>query len=262
VVSPTVPQDLEFGDRLFTSWVELQNYALRLQPLGLLDSNPLDSVVLLEPAFFDAKSYDSVAQTFTWDVYDDMGQRLKLSLPFEEWSSETIRTLEGLTPPAESRWQIVANLSIRDECLEAQPISILRPESPNLPIFHLAFDAIPAKSPIQRKRMKAELEDEEDAATDEPSEMDETSVTVGQLGPFLAEFERRLESIAESGASAGINEHRVWLSQSQEEAHRAGLTTLAAIAGKLVNPSGNIASNLLRARYLIHLHAQASARHA
>jgi hypothetical protein len=261
VVSPTAPQNLVFGDRLFTSWIELRNYALRLQPLGLRDSNPLDRVVLLEPAFFDARSYDSVAQTFTWDVYDDLGQQLKLSLPFEKWTEDAIRALEGLTPPAERRWKIVASIAIRDDGLEAQPISILRPDNPESPIFHLAFEGVP-KQPSQLRHRGTEQEEDENPAPEESAELDETSATFGYLGRFLAEFERRLDSIAESGASAGINEHRVWLSQSQEEANRAGLTTLAAIAGKLVNPSGNIASDLLRARYLIHLHAQASARHA
>jgi hypothetical protein len=260
VVSPTAPQSLTFGDRLFTSWVELHDYALRLQPLGLRDSNPLERVVLLEPAFFDAKAYDSITQTLTWDVYDDSGQRLRLSLPFEDWSKDAIRTLEALTPPAESCWKVVANLAIRDDGLEVQPVSFMRSENNESPVFNLAFDATPRQSLSTRPSPATEPNDDENAELAEPAATDETIAVSGYLNRVLTEFEQLLESVAEAGTSGGINEQRQWFSLAQVDMHRAGLTALAAVTSTLANPSTNIAAGLLRARYFLHLYAQASAR--
>jgi hypothetical protein len=260
VVSPTAPERLTFGDRLFTSWVELHDYALRLQPLGLRDSNPLERVVLLEPAFFDAKAYDSITQTLTWDVYDDSGQRLRLSLPFEDWSKDAIRTLEALTPSAESCWKVVANLAIRDDCLEVQPVSFMRSENNESPVFNLAFDATPRQSLSTRPSPATEPNDDEIAELAEPAATDETIAVSGYLNRVLTEFEQLLESVAEAGTSGGINEQRQWFSRAQVDMHRAGLTALAAVTSALANPSTNIAAGLLRARYFLHLYAQASAR--
>jgi hypothetical protein len=260
VISPTAPQSLTFGDRLFTSWIELRNYALRLQPLGLRDSNPLERVVLLEPAFFDAKAYDSITQTFTWDAYDDSGQRLRLSLPFEDWNKDAIRTLEALAPPAESCWKVVANLAIRDDGLEVQPISILRSENNEFPVFNLAFDATPQQSSSTRPSLVTKPNDDENAELEEQAETDETLAVSGYLNRVLTEFEQRLESLAEAGTSGGVNEQCHWFSRAQVDLHRAGLTALAAVTSTLANPSNRIAASLLRARYLLHLYAQASAR--
>ena len=260
VISPTAPQCLAFGDRLFTSWVELRNYALRLQPLGLRDSNPLERVVLLEPALFDAKAYDSITQTFTWDAYDDSGQRLRLSLPFEDWNKDAIRTMEALAPPAESCWKVVANLAIRDDGLEVQPISILRSENNEFPVFNLAFDATPQQSSSTRTSLVTKPNDDENAELEGQAETDETLTVSGYLNRVLTEFEQRLESLAEAGTSGGVNEQCQWFSRAQGDLHRAGLTALAAVTSTLANPSNRIAAELLRARYLLHLYAQASAR--
>jgi hypothetical protein len=256
VLSPTRPETLAFGEKLFTSWSELRDYASRLQPLGLGEANPLDRVVMLEPTFFDPKSYDSVAQTFRWDVYDAAGERLQLTLPFEHWSQNAIRTLEGLNPPAESRWRIVANITARDGGLEAQPVSILQPENRESPIFHLAFDAAPVQ-PAPNQTPKDGRPEENDAEPEEASDDDAPEAESAALESTLAAFEQRLAAVAEAGATAGMEEHRAWFSQAQAAMHRAGFTALAATLGTLAAPSQHTAANLLKARYLLHLHAQA-----
>ena len=256
VLSPTAPQNLAVGDRLFTSWLELRNYSLRLQPLGLRDSSPLDRVVLLEPAFFGEKSFDSVTQTFTWEVYDESGQRFVLSLPFEDCSKETIHKLEGLTPTAESRWKILAILAAGDQ---AQPVSILCPGDSTSPIFHLAFDAIPKQSPAKRPPAAEEQVEDMNSAPDETAEID-LQPDSGRLVKVLAEFEQRLVSIAETGTTGGGQEDQLWFSQSKVDLRHRGLTALGAIAAKLARPSSNFAADLLKARYLLYIHGQASAR--
>lgn len=257
VLSPTKPADLAFGERLFTSWVELRNYAARLEPLGLRDSNSLDRVVLLQPAFFDTKSYDSVTQTFIWDVYDASDQRLQLTLPFEDWSKDAIRTLEGLQPSADSHWQIVTSLTTRDADLQAQPISILRPENLKSPIFHLAFDAVPQLPSSQRTPIAENREDNE-TEPEETFHIEDVQGNSTNIDRLLASLEQRLSSVAEAGTSAGIEGHRLWIARAKEDVHRAGFTTLAALLGILANPSPHTAADLLKVRYLLHLHAQAA----
>ena len=87
-------------------------HTLAVQPIGLRDSNPLDRVAIIEPAFAGTKSFESVTQTLIWEVYDEEENLLQLSLSFEELSKETVRTLEALNPPANSRWRILVNLSL------------------------------------------------------------------------------------------------------------------------------------------------------
>jgi hypothetical protein len=257
VLSPTRPADLALGKRLFTSWVELRSYAARLQPLGLRDSNPLDRVVLLQPAFFGAKSFNSVMQTLVWDVHDVHGQCLRLSLPFHDWSKDAIRTLEGLQSSTESTWQVLANLSNQDAELQAQPISILRPENLESPIFHLAFDAIPQHLSPQPTSLADDLEGNETEPEDLPHG-EEVQENAANLVGLLASLEQRLASIAEAGTAAGMEEHRLWFVRAQADLHRAGFTVLAALLGGLAKPSVHAAADLLRTRYLLHLHAQAA----
>ena len=240
VLSPTKPTELKLGARLFTSWVELRNYASRLEPLGLRDSKPLDRVVLLQPASFDAKSYDSVTQTFLWDVYDPSGELLRLTLPFEEWSKDAIRVLEGLRPEPASRWQIVTSLTIRGADLQAQPISILRPENSASPIFHLAFDTNPLHSPSQG------IHPADDSVghvteSEEQQNVEDVEDDAAFVGGLLASLEQRITSIAESGTNAGVEEHRAWFVAARPDLHRAGFTALGALLGVLTNSSKHAA---------------------
>ncbi len=216
--------------------------------------------MVLEPAFFDAKAYDSITQTLSWEVYDHSGQRLRLSLPFEDSNKEAIRTLEALVPPAESGWKVVANLAIRDDGLEVQPVSILRSENYESPVFNLAFDATAMQSQSTRRGSPTEPNNDENTELGEPGETDDTLEVSGHLNRVLTEFEQRLDSVAEAGTSGGIYEQCQWFSRAQVDIHRAGLTALAAITSTLSNSSNSIAANLLKARYLLHLYAQASAR--
>jgi plasmid stabilization system protein ParE len=261
VPAPTSLAHLEFGDRRFTSWPALYARAMAIQPIGLRDSNPLDRVAVLEPAFAGAKSFESVTQTLFWKVYDEEENLLQLSLSFEELSKETVRTLEALNPPANSGWKIVVNLSLGDKGLLAMPISILDPGNAGSPVFHLAFDAQPGQMSKNHARA-AEEPQEEDAgsATDETADSEEPQAASAYLRGFLAEFERRLVAAAEAGTATGIAENARRFSEMRMATHSAGLTTLASALSRLTEPNTDSARCLIQARYLAHLHASAGAR--
>jgi hypothetical protein len=259
VLSETAPQSLEFGERLFASWEVLRRHLVQKQPLGFLESNPLDLIGVLEPSAFGPRSFDEITQTFTWEVYDQLGQALTLSLPFRDWSKDAIRVLEGLTPPNDVRWRLMARLALRDDSLSVEPISILRPEDKKSPVFQLGFDLLPKQSPKSTTNVNGTSE-EEASLQEEGSEVEESSVpTRTYLHGILAELNRRLQTIAEAGCQGGFEAHRDWFVGSYREVHDAGLTCLSGALESLSKPS-SIPRSVLRARFLNFLHAQATAR--
>jgi len=261
VPGPTSLAQLEFGDRCFTSWAALNAHALAVQPIGLRDSNPLDRIVVIEPAFAGTKSFESVTQTLVWEVYDEEENLLQLSLSFEELSKEAVRTLEALNPPANSRWKILVNLSLADKGLIAMPISILDPGNAGSPVFHLAFDALPGQLSKSRTRPTEEQQEEDvGSAPDETADGEELQVASAYLRGFLAEFERRLVAAAEAGTATGIAENSRRFAEMRNDAHSAGLTTLAAALSRLTERDADSARCLIQARYLAHLHASTGAR--
>lgn len=260
VLGPTAPDSLAFGTRLFTSWTALQRYVHEKQPLGLNEPNPLDRIGILEPSTFGAQAYDSITQTFAWDVYDDAHQVLRLSLPFREWSKEAIQTLESLKPPQELRWRVLARLALRDDSLAVEPVSIFRPENPSAPIFQLAFDTVPQQRNSMKQLNSEETTQDEESFYEEGPEIDE------ELAPSrtyvygaITEINRRLQAIAETGSHNGLKHDRQWIDKIVRECRDSGLTCLASAMERLGPESPRPARAILQARYLTHLHAQAVA---
>jgi len=261
VLSSVAPETLDFGDRLFTTWENLHRYASKKQPLGLRDPNPLDLIVVLQPNAFGARAFDSITQTFTWEVYDEMDEALTLTLPFRHWTKESIRILEQLSPPKNQNWRFVVKLALEDQILFVEPISILRAEDREQPVFHLAFDTLVETD--QAKVSAGARDDltlllEDDAIEPEVEEMAESGLPPGStLAKVLAEINRRLEAIAETGVHSDLSVHRDWFTKSHREVYGFGLTSLAEVLNALATQSSP-ASTIVKARYLTHLHSQAT----
>jgi hypothetical protein len=257
VLAVTQPQVLDFGEKLFTSWEVLRRYVVQRQPLGLRESNPLELIGILEPSAFGPREFDSITQTFAWDVYDDVEQSLTLTLPFRDWSKDAIRILEELSPPEELRWRVVVRLDFRDEILSVEPISILRPEDPKSPVFQLFFDALP-QSGTNNPTRSTEPADYEELIDEVVPEVEESfGRTTTYLYSVITELNRRLQAIAETGAQSGMEAHREWFEKLRPEVHGSGLTCLAAMFDALSKRSSPAPKLILRARFLAHLHSQA-----
>ena len=258
MLTPTPPSSLQFDGKLFDSWIALHQYARNKQPLGLRDPAPLDMVVVLEPSYFDTRTFDSVTQTFTWDVYDEAGRMLKLSLPFQEWNKDAIRNLEGLMPPHEVRWKVISRVALRDDGIAVEPISLLRPDETQAPVFHLSFDALP-KGPAVSKSVDVGEADDNDTQSDEESfDLGEGRVSLKYLGSFISEFNRHLQAVAEAGTQRGFEDHHKWFERMRKDAHDSGLTSLAAVMEALLKSPTTTGSVLLKARYFTYVYAQAS----
>jgi hypothetical protein len=258
VLAPTAPQALAFDSRLFGSWEVLQQYVRQRQPLGLCNPNPIDMVVVLEPSAFGSRFFDSVTQTFSWDVHDERDRVLTLSLPFREWSKVAINVLEGLKPPEEVRWRVLVRLALRDDLLTVEPISILRPNDQLAPVFQLSFDALP-KQPTPNRAPSVVLPEEDEELPEEGVSNDDLVVPSGSyLYGVVTELNRRLQAIAETGCQSGLHGHREWFEKSRREMSDSGLTCLAGALKVLAESSSPAAGVLLRVRFLTHLHSQAS----
>jgi len=276
VLSPVAPQLLEFGDKLFTSWEVLRRYVSYNQPLGLREPNPLDLIVVLRPAAFGERTFDSITQTFTWEIYDELDQALMLTLAFRDWTRESIRMLEQVSPPQGDSWRFVVKLTHQDDRLLVEPISILRAENTHSPVFHLAFVSIPQKSgapiitlqaggpenvSVRTADANESVLGDEEFETEEIENPDIADADINLPASFhgvITEFNSRLEAIAETGMKNGLASHRDWFARSGKEVHSFGLTALANMfdsLSKQLSPPGLI----LKARYLTHVHSQATA---
>src|SRR4029078_13562952 len=144
-------------------------------------------------------------------------------LEFRDWSKDAIRILEELNPPERSSWRVLARFAFRDALLSVEPISILRQDDSQSPVFNLSFDALPQQAgPQTSGGPTAPLSDheplEEEALLPEEeleSEGDEAVVpTRSCLFNVIAEVNFRLQAIAESGVQSGLEGHREWFAKT------------------------------------------------
>ena len=261
VLSPLAPQTLDFGNRLFKLWQDVHRYVAGIQPLGLREPNPLDQIVVVQPKQFGERRFEPLTQTFYWEVYDQMDQSLMLTLPFRDWTKESIKTLEQLAPPRDSTWKFVVKLGYENDGLFVEPISILRPEDHNQPVFQLAFDSLSQANDAGVRRFDQDTGVESD---DDSLDPDEDEILEGKLPSnsslyaVLTETNRHLEAIAETGMQTGTRAHREWFIKSRQEVHGFGLTALAPLFDSLAQASPSPRA-VVKARYLTHLYSQATA---
>ena len=255
VLATTSLESLDFGSRLFTSWRVLEGYVRERQPMGLRDPNPLDLIVVLEPASFGTRRYDPISQSFAWDIYDQAHDLIVMSLPFREWSQDAIRVLEALEPEENSRWRVIVRTALRDGALSIEPISILRPGVIDRPVFQLAFDT-PARSGAKRKSEAEASEDDADSVGEEELLEEETvSPAHTHVSKFVSELNAQLLSIAEMGCQ-NADRSSQWFAKRQRDLFGAGFTLLAGVTSSLAQ-AAIAPSDVLRIRYLAYLHAQA-----
>ena len=227
------------------------HYAATRQPLGLREPNPLDQIVVLQPKQFGTRSFDAINQNFYWEVYDQEDESLTLTLPFRDWTKESIQILEQLSPPQDCEWKFVVRLVHQDDQLFVEPISILRAENSEKPVFQLAFDTLPQTDDAKTEQIISRADEETEESDEERIGEDQLPAT-GSLSRVLVEVNRRLEAIAETGIHTGLPAHRDWFDKSRQDIHGFGLTALATTLDSLSSPAA-----VVRARYLTHLYSQA-----
>ncbi len=129
--TPTNPDDLDFGDRLFTDWQALADYALTTYPLGLAERNPLDRVVILRPAAWGERTFDELQQSFRWQLEDAEGRALALTLPWNGVNEASVEFLEAVKPDRDALTGALVRIGFGPQGLTFEPLALLGRGTPS-----------------------------------------------------------------------------------------------------------------------------------
>jgi hypothetical protein len=279
VLGPSGAESLDFGDRLFTRWSDLLEYARGTFPVGLEDTGPLDSVVVLQPTAWGKKSFDQINQMFSWPVIDVSGMPLMLEVAFDETGKAMIHEMENIKPSPWPACKIVVRLVRSSTKLSLYPLTFLDPGCAESGIFHLGFDTAETKG--TRRRIVEALQsltsstvqegtaapttpaaaglDEERASSDEDCEND-LGLGGSALERRLGALEDRLGALAESGSGCATALNLDWTQVSARELRDCGLTVLARSVERIGRTPEDMEEEVLRCTYVCHLHRQAVGR--
>jgi hypothetical protein len=123
VLGPTPADDLDIGPRLFTTVAGLLEYAAGCRGIGLRDPNPLDSIVVFQPARWGPRAFDQINQRLIWLVADDTGRSIPFVVPYDPLHSAAIRWLESC--PSLDGCKVIARLTGPLASLTLYPITLI-----------------------------------------------------------------------------------------------------------------------------------------
>jgi hypothetical protein len=135
--------DIDFGTRLFTTVAGLLEYAAGCRGIGLRDPNPLDSIVVFQPARFGPRAFDQINQRLVWFVADDAGQSIPFVVPYDPLHAAAIRWVESA--PALDGCKVIARLTGTPAAVTLYPITLISPAVRSIPI--IASDPSVASDP-------------------------------------------------------------------------------------------------------------------
>ena len=237
----------EQGLAAIDDWTQLLAQANAQGAIGLVESNPLNSVCAIQPAAWGARGYDATAQVFAWALADAHDRPLLLELEFDDFTEPAIQFLERVAPDSLQGALVIGRVQRTSRGLSVHPFSIHRNDGE---IIHLCLDnaaAIPAKA--------AAVADEDEAGLEGEEEAQSTAVFCPAISRLLDELDDALLALAEAGLGS-LNPLRIErVRQLAARTSRLGLAGLAAGLGTIV--AGPNSRAVLRGAYLIQLHRQA-----
>jgi hypothetical protein len=266
-LAPTDPGQLDFAGRAFTSWRALRDYALTQYPIGLVEKNPLDRLVVLRPAMWGERSFDELQQRFCWRLQDADGNVLLLTLPWAGVNESAIEFLEAVNPSRDRLMGVLCRLLFTTNGLVVEPLSLFSEGTPGghrllNPAFDRALITSRQSALLARLREKygrdriatvMTADDEGDADGEGPGLTD--AVPAG-IRARLAEVERLLLRLAEAGAGRVGELTRERLKALAAELDRAGLRELGGGLAELDRTEAAAAA-VIRNGYLCRLHREA-----
>jgi hypothetical protein len=266
-LTPTDPGQLQFGSRQFTNWRALFIYALSLYPIGLVEKNPLDRLVVLQPCGWGERSFDELQQRFCWRLHDDEGHALTLTLSWAGVNEDAIEFLEALSPDRDRLTHALVRLAFGSQGVLFEPLSLLSQGTPSSQrVFNPAFDRRLLETRhsglLERLRQKygrdriatiMTTDDEGDADAEEPGFSE--GIPPG-IQARLCEVERLLLQIAEAGLGRLDDPTRQRFRRLSVELDRAGLQELGRGVGDFAQTAA-LAPSVLWNGYLCRLHREA-----
>lgn len=261
--------DLDKGIPVFEEWEALEMHWASHRSVGLKEENPLDFVVVLKPALWGRREFDSIRQNFQWVVGDTRQTGMALTLPYASWSERAIQQLEALRPEELLGARVLGRLQRSGRDLSVQPYSIHWEGGKTL---LLGLDTVVASSPpaavtgteaasqtggAELKSDGSESEDESDLEIGDAVELElelELNPIVGQL---LADVDDVLLAIAEGGSTSHRGPHLLRLESLVSQCGRFGLKGLGVGLQRVwLNPRDPVL--LLRCVYATQVYRGAS----
>jgi hypothetical protein len=262
---PAEPAQLDFAGRLFTSWATLRGYARSTYPMGLDEKNPLDRIVVLQPARWGERVFDELQQRLVWGLHDDQGNAIPLALPWMGVNEDAIEFLEAVKPDRDEVQRVVIRFLHGPAGLQFEPLTLLGKGGPHghrilNPGFDRTLIASKQSALLDKLRQKygrdriptTMMDDEGDAESD-------TTAMQANLPPSvrtrLSDAEGLLLQLAESGMRRLNEATQKRLTELAAALDRLGLTELGQAMGSL-EKANSPAEHALRCGYLCRLHRQ------
>jgi hypothetical protein len=264
---PADPSRIDFAGRLFTNWRTLLGHALTLYPIGLKEKNPLDQLVVVQPAQWGERYFDELQQRFCWPVQDDEASTIVLTLAWTGVNETAIEFLELLNSARDQLAGVVVRLAFGNQGVLVEPLSVLSRGTPNgqrvlNPAFDRALITSRHAALLDRLRKKygrdriptvLTADDEGDAALPETGFLE--GVPAG-IQTRLSEVESLLLPIAEAGLGRLNEPARQRLRQLAAAFDRLGLREMVTGLADL-EQAPDAAATVIWNGYLCRLHREA-----
>lgn len=257
---------IDFGEKLFGDWYTLAKYAASQFPTGLKVLHSLDRIVVIEPKAWGERYYDEMQQALCWNLEDDSGMPLLMTLPWNEYNESAIHFFESLKPKIQKARRLVARITFSGSGFAIVPISVICDDINDANcILNPSFDhelieskhsnlLSNLKQKFKRDTIKIQMTG--DNEWDEVLHISSISQSVpSAIRNKLAETEALLLRIAESGISGWIVKDDHILKELTENLIKCGLTELAKSLNE-VSSSESASENVLWSGYLCNLHWQ------
>jgi hypothetical protein len=264
---PADPSQLDFAGRLFANWIALRQYARSTYPLGLDEKNPLDRIVVLQPARWGERVFDELQQRLVWAVHDDQGAAIPLTLPWIGVNEAAIEFLEAVKPDRDELRFVVARLIQGPAGLQFEPLTLLGQGGPHgQRVLNPGFDRplIASKQSTLLDKLRAKYGRDRIPTTmaDDDGDADnDTTAMQANLPPGiqtrLSEVEGLLLQRAEAGMRRLNEATHKRLKDFATALNGLGLTELGQGLASLEETSSP--EQLLRCGYLCRLHRQVAA---
>lgn len=264
--SNLTPNQIVFGDRLFSNWSKLSKYAASQFPTGLKLLNPLDLIVVVEPKIWGERFFDDMQQALCWKLEDVSATPVLMTLPWNETNERAIHFFEALKPEKEAIEKLVVRINFDGSGFTLQPISLITGGTQNgeyllNPFFDHQLIESKQSNLINKLRQKFKRDIIQTRMTGD-DEWDEILhiTSLNPKVPFaikntLAETEGLLLQIAESGINGSIARKDDRIGQLSASLTHCGLGELAKSL-KTVSEAEATSESVLWSGYLCNLHWQ------
>jgi hypothetical protein len=227
-----------------TSWVALSEARSAVRRSLLIEPNPMQDWVVLQPARFGERQFDRARQTLVWPLFDADENRISVELLYDEYAAHAITRIEQLrTDHLRAGTMVVARIRSTPNGLIASPLSLIhaKPEIGENPVDALYFDSATEQGLVSKWLGKVRNIGGGDSAAKA------TPVVASNLSSTLREYRHWLQGQAERGCAReqALKIHAE-ISSWAKRAADTGFTMFQNVASK--NSIATVA--LLQAHYL------------